>query len=525
MSSQPPFSLPAALRDTRISTSRPLASPASLPVSTSFSASGQAAVPGRSTINTSRTSTIPSSLPHESQFDAGPPASSLGARLRGEANARDIAQAGIEALRGQLHATNSLVQRLQDQVIQQAIVMEQCQKGLEVQTAETIRQRESFDKLRETVEEMRAERERMAGDEVDPLQQSWPTRTLASSTSRLMRWNFDEPLNSSTNHQQKDSLINVLTNHLSVIRLPAGITRETVREEYGYERYAGLYDHIIRELFDKWKAELFSRYNDEWLKSGERDRLVSELTTKQDFGVLTREDEELGQRIASLDKDIEYTAKRKQDSATTSRVKSCLSREASEIKIMHSGQEHWCWPEMEGVMSEKYIEAFLAIKNYALVERTQVYPTTLSEYLPSEVFRPEAQFFWPQHKDQRHLSPQRWMFDPSFLARHPEYQRKVAPFDEPTSLEDVRDHPWYTGQQSMRKLSSMIPLKRSATSTDVSGEKDQGAKRSHTEVTLAEAMGASTEARQVFNEPRDLSDDGEDEEEDYSMSQSEVGLH
>lgn len=118
------------------------------------------------------------------------------------------------------------------------------------------------------------------------------------------------------------------------------------------------------------------------------------------------------------------------------------------------------------------------------------------------------------------------MFDPSFLARHPEYQRKVVPFDEPTSLEDVLDHPWYTCKQSLRKLSSMIPLKRSATSTNVSGEKDQGAKRSHTEVTLAEAMDANTQARQVFNEPpRDLSDDGEDEEEDYSMSQSEVGLH
>lgn len=370
MSSQPPFSLPAALRDTRISTSRPIASPASLPVSS---------VPGRSTINTSRPSTIPSSLPHESQFDSGPPASSLGARLRGEANARDIAQAGIEALRVHLHATNSLVQRLQDQVIQQAIVVEQCQKGLEVQTAEMIRQRGSFDKLRETVEEMRAERERMAGDEEDRQllkklrkiakaalqfvygssgpqpypapQQPWPTRTLASSTSRLMRWNFDEPLNSSTHHQQTDSLINVLTNHLSVIRLPAGTARETVREDYGYERYAGLYDHIMRELFDEWKAELFNEYNDEWLKSGERDRLVSELATKQDFGVITREDEELGQRIASLDKDIEYTAKRKQDSATTSKVKSvsgiricymstqlhillpdpqCLSREASE---------------------------------------------------------------------------------------------------------------------------------------------------------------------------------------------------
>lgn len=354
MSSLDPFRLPPVLRDPK----DPLVTPAR--PSNTYSANASSAGEEIRTVQLDSRGYV-----HQRLDSSAPPGSSpiartpltttttyntpLGTRLREDANSRDISTAGVEALRGQLQGTNSLVRRLQDQYAEQTVMMESFRRELEAQKQESAAQRELCSALAAKIEELQRDREAKAQDEVDrellkrlrkivkealvflyeadhplPYPQpgsEWPTRTIGSTTTPVMRWNFEEYLGSPVTQEQTKSLVNVLSNHLGSIRLPPGVSHKNALEGYGYARYAGLFDFLIREFFEKWKAELVNRVNEEWVKSGQRDRLVSELHEKQASGSLTYEDEQLGDRVARLDKAVEYQHKRKYDSATTSRTK------------------------------------------------------------------------------------------------------------------------------------------------------------------------------------------------------------
>jgi hypothetical protein len=84
-----------------------------------------------------------------------------------------------------------------------------------------------------------------------------------------------------------------------------------------------------------------------------------------------------------------------------------------------------------------------------------------------------AEFFWPDIKFLE-WAPQKWMFQAAYLANHPDLL--CAPFDEPTSIDRVKESPWYldwTGVAT-EDSSSQVPAKRGRPSGSAEDSEEDG---------------------------------------------------
>jgi hypothetical protein len=162
-----------------------------------------------------------------------------------------------------------------------------------------------------------------------------------------------------------------------------------------------------------------------------------------------------------------------------------------ELVSTEGSVKEYTWPKRTGIYSEQvrtpctrtcaargpdamnqYLDIYDTILKTDVPKTSHVLgPRAEFHELPPEGHKPsETQFFWPDVKYME-WTPQRWMFDATYLSTHPDLP--CAPFDEPTPVKDVKISAWYADAAEIQRVTPAKRLRESSSAQHSAGSYSQ----------------------------------------------------
>ncbi|KAG7527376.1 hypothetical protein FFLO_06995 [Filobasidium floriforme] len=368
----------------------------------------------------------------------------------------------------------------------------------------------------------------------------WPklAKGDGSDGPPAMRWDYNKPFTDKFNVAQQDKLTHVLRHNREALAMPSDFPLTAIPP---YDTHANVYRNIISRRFKQLAAKIKLEETRNWATEG-RAKVMAEIEEldaieSQDVEVAKtlKEKRDYVRKMDEAGKDLENDAtgtvkgpirSRLQTASTWLPNRRALNPEYSDrkwacmdelfcnvplTKVKEGDKTLFLTPELEGVYSEEFINARQAIidtRSPLLSRATGTKPDAYTDLHPGPV---PAQPYWATRTQNVHQNPQRWMFDPSWLADHPEEEDAyVVPVDEPTHPEDVKSLDWCVARiGKKRKAAAQTP-------SDAGGERSRSKTPSR-----GGSMGpdAKRQKKAVSAVQRVLSDEFDD---DYNRERSQT---
>ncbi|KAH8090931.1 hypothetical protein HD553DRAFT_338643 [Filobasidium floriforme] len=320
-----------------------------------------------------------------------------------------------------------------------------------------------------------------------PRDDAWPTLgEVEGEGDPAMRWDLDAALTADHNSRETNKLVNILKNQRSSVALPNDIPLESVPQ---YKEATNLYNAAITNFFKQLRNAFHREMLKEWGTVG-REKVMAEIAELEKELLTAGEAgyDDIKSRIKEKKSFVKVTDKKAADAEEDVRgnVRSKAQGISKRIQQRRPLVETYSGPEWSGMDSQYAAIPLMCRKQpddklaYYWPVKDTVYspamlaawdaiwdaktPTTKGYTRGAVISEPddtveveEAVPYLPSDWEFLHLAPQRWMFRRAWLIAHPELKDQIAPFDQPTDIEEVKNsewvqnHPWRIRGKGGRK--------------------------------------------------------------------------